>query len=213
MKKIILTLALIVSVVCANTASALGFDWGVTGGLNLTSVSLKGDLKNNFKADNQAGWYLGFKANASIALGFGVDGALVYSQQRYSLESKTSSSEVTNKTLRSISIPINLRYNIGLGSVASVYVATGPQFDFNVGNSSWDSVLLGTGNSTFSSENMTTSWNIGAGVKVLDRVEVGIGYNFALSKTAESVIEYTTGKSIDTEVKSNIFKVGVAVYF
>lgn len=213
MKKIILTLALIVSLACANTASAIGIDWGVTGGLNLTSVNLKGDLKNNFKADNQAGWYLGLKANVSLLMGFGVDGALVYSQQRYSLESRASSSAVTNKTLRSISIPINLRYNIGIGSVASVYVATGPQFDFNVGNSSWDSVLLGAGNSTFSSENMTTSWNVGAGVKVLDRVEVGIGYNFALSKTAESVISYATGQSIDTEVKSNIFKVGVAVYF
>lgn len=218
MKRIILTLALIVSVACANTASALGFDWGVTGGLNLTNVSLKGDLKNNLKADNQAGWYLGLKANASIAMGFGVDGAIVYSQQRYSLESTTSSSDVTNKTLRSISIPINLRYNIGLGSVASVYVATGPQFDFNVGNSSWDNVLLSnmlgtSGNSTFSSENMTTSWNVGAGVKILDRVEVGIGYNFALSKTAESIISIASGQSVNTEVKSNIFKVGVAVYF
>ena len=31
----------------------------------------------------------------------------------------------------------------------------------------------------FKKENMVTTWNIGAGIKVLGHVEVGVGFNFA----------------------------------
>lgn len=218
MKKIILTLALIVSLACANTASALGFDWGVTGGLNLSKLSLNDSYKQFVKSDNQAGWFLGLKANASIALGFGVDASLIYSQQRLSIETTTGNVDATHKTLRSISIPVNLRYNIGVGSVASVYIATGPQFDFNIGSRKWDDLVVSTisaGNeSAFKSESMTTSWNVGAGVKLLDRVEIGVGYNFGLGKVAKSIVEETTGMSItNDDMKSNVFKVSATVYF
>lgn len=218
MKKILLTLALIVSVACANTASALGIDWGVTAGLNLSKLSLSKDYEKYLKSDNQAGWYLGLKANASIALGFGVDASLVYSQQRLSIETKTGNVDATSKTLRSISIPVNLRYNIGIGSVASVYIATGPQFDFNIGSRKWDDLVVSAitnGNeSAFKSETMTTSWNVGAGVKLLDRVEVGVGYNFGLGKVAKSIVEETFNTTVKSdELKNNVFKVGVAVYF
>lgn len=212
MKKIIMSLVLLVSMACATPASAFGFDWGVTGGLNMTKLKLKGDYMQNFNTNNRAGWYAGLKGNLSLALGFGLDASLVYSQQKYSLDGEN----ITSKTMRSVAIPINVRYNIGLGSVASVFLATGPQFDFNVGSRSWNIAsedYTGTAG-MFKQENMTTSWNIGAGVKVLDRVEVGVGYNFALGKVAKSVFGNATGIDIRTnEMKANTFKLSATVYF
>ena len=71
MKKIISTLLLVAALAWPAPASAFGFDWGVTGGLNLTKLKLSGAAKENFAASNRAGWFVGAKANLSIALGFG----------------------------------------------------------------------------------------------------------------------------------------------
>ena len=51
MKKIILSLVLLVSFVGAQTASAFSFDWGVTGGFNL-----------------QAAWTMGYVAACNLSV-------------------------------------------------------------------------------------------------------------------------------------------------
>lgn len=207
MKKIIFTLALLLSLAWATPASAFGFDWGVTGGLNLTKLKLKGDAKQMFSSDNRAGWFVGPKAHMSLAMGFGLDGALLYSQQKYNLTERGDDGISESKTSRSIAIPINLRYSIGLGSVASVFITTGPQFDFNIGNKDWY-------DNTFERENMTTTWNVGAGVKVLGHVELGVGYNFALGKVGESLVS-NTGISVgeNSDFRSNTFTAQATIYF
>lgn len=213
MKKIISTLLLVAALAWPAPASAFGFDWGVTGGLNLTKLKLSGAAKENFAANNRAGWFVGAKANLSIALGFGLDASLLYSQQKYSLDGHDYD---RSKTMRAVAIPVNLRYNVGLGKVASVFVATGPQFDFNVGSRNWNIAsenYTGT-DGLFKQENMSTSWNIGAGVKMLDRVELGVGYNFGLGKVGETIISNVTGHNVrGNDMKANTFKVSMAVYF
>ena len=213
MKKIISTLLLVAALAWPAPASAFGFDWGVTGGLNLTKLKLSGAAKENFSANNRAGWFVGAKANLSIALGFGLDASLLYSQQKYSLDGHDYD---RSKTMRAVAIPVNLRYNVGLGKVASVFVATGPQFDFNVGSRNWNIAsenYTGT-DGLFKQENMSTSWNVGAGVKMLDRVEIGVGYNFGLGKVGETIISNVTGHNVrGNDMKANTFKVSMAVYF
>lgn len=213
MKKIISTLLLVAALAWPAPASAFGFDWGVTGGLNLTKLKLSGAAKENFSANNRAGWFVGAKANLSIALGFGLDASLLYSQQKYSLDGHDYD---RSKTMRAVAIPVNLRYNVGLGKVASVFVATGPQFDFNVGSRNWNIAsenYTGT-DGLFKQENMSTSWNVGAGVKMLDRVELGVGYNFGLGKVGETIISNVTGHNVrSNDMNANTFKVSMAVYF
>ncbi len=208
MKKLILAVAVVVGAAWSTPAAAFGFDWGVTGGLNLTKLKLKGETKQLISSDNRAGWFVGAKANVSLALGFGLDGSLLYSQQKYNWQEKSDGSSDSH-TDRSIAIPINLRYSIGLGSVAAVYLATGPQFDFALGNKDWYE-------GTFKRENMTTSWNVGAGVKLLSRLEVGVGYNFALGKVGESFLSNVAGENaVGTadNVRANTFTVSATVYF
>ncbi len=219
MKRIITAMALLLTL-AMTPAHALSFDWGLTGGLNLTKLNLKSSAKSYFSSDNRAGWYLGVKANAGIALGLGVDASLLYSQQKFNLDAATNEALSTYdnaKTNRSICIPINLRYNIGIGSLASVYIATGPQFDFNVGSRNWNVFSTSSSDEStgiFRTENCSTSWNIGAGVRVLSHLEVGLGYNFGLSKMGETILNKTTDRELTTsETHANTFKVGVAYYF
>lgn len=216
MKKIIFSLVLLVSIVGAQTASAFSFDWGVTGGFNLTKLKVDKQSKL-FDNNNKAGWFVGVKANMGLVAGLGLDGALLYNQMKYTTTAQYNNSGVSiNETARSFAIPINLKYSIGLGKLANVYITTGPQFDFAIGNKKDkdDTPLIV---STFERENMTTSWNVGAGVKLFKHLDLGLSYNFGLSETAKQTINnvggVTSGSPLNTNVKANTFKIQATYYF
>ena len=210
MKKIILSLVLLVSFVGAQTASAFSFDWGVTGGFNLTKLKVDKQSKW-YDSNNKAGWFAGVKVNLGLIAGFGLDGALLYNQMKYATTANITSSTLSiNETARSFAIPINLKYSIGLGKQANVYFTTGPQFDFAIGDKS-DEDKGGGIVSSFERENMTTSWNVGTGVKLFKHFDLGLSYNFGLSKAADQALSSTTLPL--NSVKANTFKIQATYYF
>jgi hypothetical protein len=216
MKKIILTL--VAAFMVATSASAFGFDWGITGGLNYTKVKLssKNSAISSLKSgSNQAGWNVGVRANVGLVAGFGINGAILYNQNKLKLEYKGMQE---TETERSISIPLNLRYNFGIGKTG-VFVGTGPQFDFPLNNSFGESLIYDY-NNTFDKENMSTSWNISAGAKILGKVELTAGYTFALGPIGKSFLEGMgnqvgvsgfIGKGAD--IKRNMFQINATYYF
>ena len=218
MKKIILSLVLLVSFVGAQTASAFSFDWGVTGGFNLTKLKVDKQSKW-YDSNNKAGWFAGVKVNLGLIAGFGLDGALLYNQMKYSTTANITSSTLSiNETARSFAIPINLKYSVGLGKLANVYITTGPQFDFAIGDKSDEDKATAIV-STFEQENMTTSWNVGAGVKLFKHLDLGLSYNFGLSKAAKQTIDLVSGTTVgitlpnNNSVKANTFKIQATYYF
>ena len=208
MKKMMFLLA--AAMLLSVSTSQAQIQWGVVAGTNLSKVNFSKDLDrfahDNLKSKNMSGWYIGPKVNVKIPLvGLGLDAALEYSQKKLQSHDNTGSS---SKTFRSVEIPINLRYNFGVGKLASVYLATGPQFGFNVGNKNWKwKNVESTYEETFKKSNMSTSWNVGAGVKVLSHLEVGLLYNIALSKY------YKAAGSDDYNFKSNSFQIQAAILF
>ena len=173
--------------------------WGVKGGMNVSKLISSSDL---FKGDNKTGWFIGPMAEFKLPLlGMGIDAAALYSQSKGGIEGTYQ--EVS---LKSVEIPINLKWSFGTG-MAGAYIAAGPQFGFNVGKKeqySWD---LKKGYTTF---------NVGAGVKLLNHLQVGANYNFALGKTgtyAYRGADPTTG-SVDYEnVRNNTWQVSAAYLF
>ena len=157
-----------------------GIEFGLEAGMNLSKLS----VSKNF-------------------LGFGGDVALLYNQRRLSLTDHTS------KTFRSVEVPVNFRYTLGLSSIAAVYASTGPQFGFNIGNRKWGITDITEGRiaDAFKRENMNVSWNIGVGVKLAGHVELGIGYNILLSKYAKT---YGAGTY---SFRANTFQVQAAYLF
>lgn len=214
MKKIIpLCLAFLLTLFTVQPIAAQSFDWGIVAGLNLSKLKLSGSAKKNFanfNSDNRAGWYFGPKIAFNTALGIGIDAAAQYSQRKLNCDYNGVSE---TETYRTIEIPINLRYNIGFGKKAGVYIATGPQFGFALQNMKWSN--LGSGDN-FDKSNMNTTWNIGAGLRLLNHLEIGVGYNFALGKIGKKVIgDNLTGESEDEqlEYKTNTFQVQIAYMF
>lgn len=212
MKRILsLSLVLLMALGFATNAAAQSFDWGITAGLNLTKLKIKGDkgdFANNLKTDNQAGWFVGPKIAFNTVIGLGVDASAQYSLRNLEIGGET-------EKYHTIEIPINVRYNIGLGKKLGVYVATGPQFGFALGNMSWDNFATGT---NFSKSNLNTTWNIGAGLRLLNHLEIGVGYNFAMSKAGKAIFEGVggaTGESNDyqLEYRTNTFQVQATYFF
>lgn len=220
MKKIsVLCLSLLVAF-AGLTAKAQKFSYGIVAGYDLTKVKYSGDMKNNFSSDNKSGWYVGPKFVFSTVMGLGVDASLQYSQRKLNItqEGYYDGNEILNnvsqsQTYRTIEIPINLRYSIGLGSSASVFAYTGPQFGFALQNMKFDKL----GNN-FSRENLNTTWNIGAGVRLLKHLEASVGYNFAIGKAGKAILNgvgVNEGESQDLELKykTNTFQVQLAYMF
>lgn len=162
MKKLLSTLMVIACLALAIPAQAQ-IKFGVKAGLNVSKLHLS---ENIVSKDNRAGFFVGPTAEFTLPLlGLGIDGSVLYNQFGVDSEEGTS-------TKKSIEIPINLRWTVGFSSLVGAYVAVGPQFGFNVGDRWFDEVCEFKKN--------TTSFNVGAGLKLLGHLQVGANYNFAL---------------------------------
>lgn len=106
----------------AATSAQAQIKFGLKGGLNVTDMSLS---KEVFNADNQAGFFIGPTVKFSLPLiGLGIDAAALYDQRQAKVKGEVGYEQIyrEERSLDSkyINIPINLRYGIGLGSVASL---------------------------------------------------------------------------------------------
>lgn len=194
MKKIIGVLMVAVGLMMAAPAQAQ-FHFGVKGGLNLSKVSFS---KSDLKGDNKTGWFIGPMAEFTLPIiGVGADVAALYSQtdlaaKGYSVDAK----------LKTIEIPVNLKWSFGFGTLLGAYIAAGPQFGFNIGNKK--------GFMSYDLKKNNTTFNVGAGLKLLKHVQVGVNYNFALSHTATIDIPQTNEI---IKIKNNTWQVSLAYLF
>ncbi len=213
MKKNIVTLAVLVAAFIVALPSQAQVKFGVKAGLNVNSVSLKGDLKNNLSADNRTGFFAGLTADVTIPLaGLGADISLLYDNKVVGLSDKATDGELleSNKTLHYVDLPINVKYTIGFSSLASVYLATGPQFSWNVGDRKWKLSTLDDGWELKKSE---FSWNVGAGATVLKHVRVGYNYNIGIGNTAETNVMNVANKAFKNKLKNNTHQISLTYLF
>ncbi len=206
MKKLFI-LALLAFAMCFTTESQAQVKFGLKGGLNVTDMSFN---KSVLATSNRAGFYIGPTVRFSLPLvGLGVDAAALYDQR----QAKLVDAETVKQ--QAINIPINLRYSVGLGDLASVYFAAGPQFGFNVGDKEFKWTKKADYQNTFQFKNSNFSINLGAGVSLIKHLEVGFSYNIACGKTADANVWETVGTAVQNKLKgrSNSWQIGLAYYF
>lgn len=202
MKKIYAVIILLAAIVVAQPAQAQ-VNIGLRGGLNISNMSLNKDV---FDVSNRAGFFIG----PSLKLGFGSIGAdisALYDQR----EAKVNDETIKQKN---IVIPVNVRFNMGLGA-ASVFLAAGPQFGFNIGDKEFKWKKENVEN-TFQLKKSNFSVNVGGGVH-FGKLDVGVTYNIAVGKTADVDAEgawNTTKDAIKNfDAKNNAWQVFAAIYF
>lgn len=162
--------------------------FGVKGGWNLSSLKLN---DNMFTSDNKNGFFIGPMMKVSLPLtGLGFDIAALYDQREAKMRyaDDVIGGDLSRRTTikqKTIDVPVNLRYSIGLASMANVYFFGGPQWSINVGdeNFKWDSV------SSYTLKKNTLSFNIGAGLTFLQHIQASVNYNIEASKSGKMEIE------------------------
>lgn len=204
MKKIFALAVLVLSMVAATANAQVKL--GVKGGLNVTNMSLD---KSVVDASNRAGWFIGPTVKISLPItGLSFDASALY-DQREAKVTDGSDDDVYSVNIKqqSIQIPINVRYGIGLGSMASVFAFAGPQFGFNLGS---DKTLV-ENYSEWTWKKSNISINLGLGVSLINHLQVTANYNIACGTTGE----FTVGDGVKSVVKgkNSAWQIGVAYYF
>lgn len=209
MKKSILLMFLGMMLGCANVANAQ-VKLGVKAGMNFSSLKL-GD--NMYNANNKAGYFFGPMVKVTVPLiGLSFDAAALYDKKEADLK---YADDVVGGNLNAcqrikqqyIDIPINVRYGVGLGSLANIFVFAGPQWGINVGdkNFKWNST------SSYSLKKATFSVNVGAGVTILKHLQGSVNYNIECNKSGEMNYEQNSDQA--WKGRNNTWQVSLGYWF
>lgn len=189
-----LSILLIVICVCMAMPAQAQLQWGIKGGANVSKVSFDKDL---FKSDNMGGFFIGPMVEFTIPIiGLGVDGALLYNQRGVK-------SNDDNFKQSGLDIPINLKYTIGLGSMLGVFVAAGPDFFFNFKGD--DGVV--------DKRKALIGINIGAGVKLIKHLQLGVNYNIPLGKSGDVTFKDGVDAVFKDDYKTKTWQISAAYLF
>ncbi len=177
--------------------------WGVKGGVNLTSTSFN---KNDFKSDNRAGFFIGPMIDFKVPIiGIGFDAALMFAQRKLNYEYRDLNEHGTIKQ-NGIDIPINLKYSLGLGNMLAVFLTAGPDFFFDLDSS----------DRIFEKKTANVGINVGAGVKLLNHLQVACNYNIPLGRSGDitysDIGNAVTGKN-QTGIKAKTWQISAAYLF
>ena len=220
MKKNILSLAVIVAALAFAMPSQAQIKLGVKAGLNVNSFNVK-NLDIPLDKKNRNGFFVGVTADFTLPIvGIGVDASLLYDNRciglggydTYDLDTHTAEGDYfkTHKTFHYISLPINAKYTYGFSSLASVYIATGPQFSWNIGDRHW---TLGDIDEGWELKKSIFSWNVGCGATVLSHVRIGYNYNICLGKTAETTALGVGRDVVKGKLKNNTHQISLTYLF
>lgn len=191
MKKIVSTLVVILCLFIAVPSQAQ-IKFGLKGGLDISKLDTK-------VSDNTTGFFVGPMLDVTLPIiGLGIDVAALYSQSGIDVNNKSS------EKLKSVEIPVNLKWTLGLGSTFGVFIAAGPQFGFSI-NDGWKQ-LMEESNKSF------VSVNVGAGLKLLRHLQVGVNYNIGASKLGDMIVDSSEGK-LRSSIRKNSWQVSLAYMF
>lgn len=184
--------------------AAAQLDWGIKAGINLSEKPSKID-----DVKNKTGWFIGPTAKVMLPIvGLGVEANLLYSRS----ESEMQGQDVVRQTL---DVPVFLRYELSLPVVNQFiepFIAAGPQWSWNIGEKNFS---LNYGD--YRVKESALSLNLGAGVILLDHIQIHANYNIALGNTSNYTDGKLVGGAIDhltsSKSKTNTWQFSVAYMF
>ena len=194
--------AVVLMAVAFAMPSKAQFSWGIQAGLNMSNVSVKDAAEDASGAiKSRTGFFVGPTVKFTLPIvGLGIDASALYDQR----EGKSGTETIKSQSLQ---IPVNVRYGIGLGSIAEVFAFAGPQFGFKLsGDKDWAGDAAEW---TLKSSNLSA--NIGIGATVMSKLQAKLNYNIALGKTGEF-----KDKDIAKEIgsaKFNAWQISLAYFF
>jgi hypothetical protein len=144
----------------------------IKGGVNIASVKFNKDI---ISSENITGFHVGPMLEViTPVLGLGFDASVLYSQRGVDGAYETYKTD-------NIDVPVNLRWKISpplIENLIRFYIAGGPYISFRVGekHDAWGAIQ-----NQFSSKTFGAGLNLGAGVELFSRIQVGFTYGLGLT--------------------------------
>lgn len=204
MKKTIITMV-VMALFAVMPASAQGIAFGVKGGANITKMSIDNDA---IDCDAGVGFFVGPTLKIDFLPFFGIQGSLFYEQAN----SKVAGEKIKRQ---SIIVPIDARINLKFNEDAGIYLATGPQFGFNVGDDEFTWNESSSYKNTFQLKKSMFNWNFGIGAMLSPKFELGVVYSLGIAKTGELEAEIEKAKANNNELKpkSSTVQISATLFF
>lgn len=204
MKKSLLVIVIAFASMAALAQTNKMFTWGVEAGMNFNSLSFD---KEMFESGNRAGFFVGPKVKVKVPIvGLGLDGALIYSLNSAQVQ---AADMVKSKNLSYLEIPLNVRYDFSLLKVLTLYLATGPQYNYCLSSDATISDLYGPVDGGISRS--TWGWNVGGGVEIMKHLQLGVTYTIPISNSGS--LELSDVANVFTNYKQKTVKVRLAYFF
>ena len=173
--------------------------FGVKAGANLTDMKFNSSALN---AENRTGFFAGPTVKFTLPIvGLNVDLSALYDQRELKVEEETFTS-------KNIMVPLNLRYSVGLGRKAAVFLFAGPQFGFNLSEDK--DVKENMEEWRWKESNFSV--NVGGGITI-SHVELFANYNVVIGKTSEFNFKDTFDALAEGTARANAWQVGMAFFF
>ena len=204
MKKTIITMV-VMALFAVMPASAQGIAFGVKGGANITKMSIDNDA---IDCDAGVGFFVGPTLKIDFLPFFGVQGSVFYEQAN----SKVAGEKIKRQ---SVIVPIDARVNLKFNEDAGIYLATGPQFGFNVGEDEFTWNESSSYKNTFQMKKSMFNWNFGIGAMLSPKFELGVVYSLGIAKTGELEAEIEKAKANNNELKpkSSTVQISATLFF
>ena len=204
MKKTIITMV-VMALFAVMPASAQGIAFGVKGGANITKMSIDNDA---IDCDAGVGFFVGPTLKIDFLPFLGIQGSVFYEQAN----SKVAGEKIKRQ---SIIVPIDARVNLKFNEDAGIYLATGPQFGFNVGEDEFTWNESSSYKNTFQMKKSMFNWNFGIGAMLSPKFELGVVYSLGIAKTGELESEINKAKANNNELKpkSSTVQISATLFF
>ena len=217
MRKTIIMTLLAAGLTMATTVHAQVLKLGVKGGMNYTQVKFS-DGKVIHK--NRSGFFAGPTLKIALpTLPIGFDVSALYDEREFEVGDEMSEgmyfdNAIANTTpmkvkLKQLAVPVNLRLTFGNSKTLALYVYGGPQFGFNIN----DKDPLKDQVHTWTYEDSDFSVNVGAGVLLVNTIQVSFNYNIDCGKSGEMTVNDAYEIAKKHESKANAWQLGAAIYF
>ena len=157
--------------------------FNVRGGLSLTSNDVSRiNTESVQQKENYSGYFIGPALTMGHGL-LGLDVALLYQQTK--MKGYDELGQETSYKQEFLEIPLSLRLNIGLPKLC-VIGQFGPQWNVNLG----DVRTYFEDGQEIKSDKFITTGNIGAGVRLFDKVEAMLNFNVPWKVIADNTDDF-----------------------
>lgn len=209
MKKSVLSLIMVLAMVAVLPVGAQ-VKFGVKAGVNLSQMSMDKDV---FNTSNRAGFFMGPTLKVGLpVLGLGLDMSALYNRQEAKVEGINNKFNTVLKQQQLI-VPVNVKYSIGMGSAANIFVFAGPQIAFNIGDKVKKLSDFEDQAAEWTLKSSNFSVNAGVGLTIATHFQVTANYNVGVGKTGDITWKGVKESVENHKTEANSWRVGVAYFF